>query len=83
MKQQTAQKTRPIRRQASIFPYRGKYRVQYLDTFGRERTKTVDSIRCGHLFLADIENKVASGFLNLKEREVPGCSQWVFKPAPA
>lgn len=77
MKQQPAQKTRPIRRKASIFPYRGKYRVQYLDTFGRERTKTVDSLRSGHLFLADIENKVAMGFLNLKEREVPVFSQWL------
>ena len=77
MKQQTAQKTRPVRRQASVFPYRGKYRVQYLDTFGRERTKTVDSIRSGHLFLADIENKVSAGYLNLKDQEIPVFSQWL------
>ena len=77
MQQQTIEKAKPVRRQASIFPYRGKYRVQYLDTFGRERTKTVDSLRSGHLFLADIENKVATGFLNLKEREVPVFSQWL------
>ena len=77
MKQHTTQKTRPVRQRASIFPYRGKFRVQYVDTFGRERTKTVESERSGHLFLAGLADQVASGYLNLANREVPYFSQWL------
>jgi len=33
----------PKRRSASVFPYRGKFRLQYIDSFGRTRTKTASS----------------------------------------
>lgn len=77
MKQQINQKASPVRRRATVFPYRGKYRVQYLDTFGRERTKTVDSPRSGYLFLSGLEDQVNEGYLNLPTKDVPYFSQWL------
>ena len=77
MQQKTVHKARPVRRQATVFPYRGKYRVQYLDTFGRERTKTVDSPRSGYLFLAGLEDQINDGYLNLPKKSIPHFSQWL------
>ena len=67
----------PIRRQATVFPYRGKYRVQYLDTFGRQRTKTVETKSMAHRFLAEVEGNARNGHLNLASKNTPVFSAWL------
>ncbi len=67
----------PIRRKATVFPYRGKYRVQYLDTFGRQRTKTAATQQAAYQFLAEIEGHFRSGHLNLPNSDIPALSQWL------
>ncbi len=67
----------PTRRKATVFPYRGKYRVQYLDTFGRQRTKTAATQQAAYQFLAEIEGHFRTGHLNLPSREIPTLSEWL------
>lgn len=67
----------PIRKQATVFPYRGKYRVQYLDTFGRQRTKTAETKKAAYQFLAQLEGHLRSGHLNPKTSEIPPLSIWL------
>jgi integrase len=68
----------PIRRKATVFPYRGKYRVQYLDTFGRQRTKTAPTQQAAYQFLAEIEGHFRTGHLNLPSNQIPQLSQWLW-----
>lgn len=68
----------PIRRKATVFPYRGKYRVQYLDTFGRQRTKTAPTQQAAYQFLAEIEGHFRTGHLNLPSSQIPQLSQWLW-----
>jgi integrase len=70
-------KMTPIRRKATVFPYRGKYRVQYLDTFGRQRTKTAPTQQAAYQFLAEIEGHFRTGHLNLPSSDIPVLSQWL------
>ena len=67
----------PIRRKATVFPYRGKYRVQYLDTFGRQRTKTAPTKQAAYQFLAEVEGHRRTGHLNLPSSQIPELSQWL------
>ncbi len=67
----------PIRRKATVFPYRGKYRVQYLDTFGRQRTKTAATQQAAYQFLAELEGHFRTGHLNLPSSEIPVLSEWL------
>lgn len=67
----------PQRRQASVFPYRGKWRVQYLDSFGRQRTLTAESRQAGYLKLAEIEGQIRGGFLNPTATSIPSFGQWL------
>lgn len=67
----------PIRRKASVFPYRGKWRVQYLDLFGNQRTLTADSRQSAYLKLAEIEGEVRGGYLNPKADTMPSFAQWL------
>jgi integrase len=68
----------PIRRKATVFPYRGKYRVQYLDTFGRQRTKTAATQQAAYQFLAEVEGHFRTGHLNLPTSQIPLLSQWLW-----
>ena len=61
----------PKRRSASVFPYRGKFRLQYIDSFGRTRTKTANSRPEAYELLAEIQLRSANGYLNPKPRELP------------
>jgi integrase len=61
----------PTRRKATVFPYRGKWRVQYLDLFGNQRTLTADTRQAAYLKLAQIEGEVRGGFLNPKADAMP------------
>jgi integrase len=67
----------PTRRQASVFPYRGKWRVQYLDTFGRARTLTAESRQDAYLKLADVEGQIRQGFIKPQSKEMPSFGQWL------
>jgi hypothetical protein len=44
-------------RNATVFPYRGKWRVQYLDAFGKSRTMTAENRQQAYLKLAEIEGQ--------------------------
>jgi integrase len=66
-----------IRRKATVFPYRGKWRVQYVDTFGRQRTQTANTRKDAYLQLAEIEGQVRAGFLNLTPKEIPTLGQYL------
>ncbi|PWL20714.1 MAG: hypothetical protein DCO81_03675 [Candidatus Aquiluna sp. XM-24bin5] len=65
------------RKSASVFPYRGKFRIQYLDSFGRTRTKTAESYKQAHILLAEIHARQQQGFLNLPSKETPEFSSWL------
>ena len=69
--------TEIIRRKATVFPYRGKWRVQYTDTFGRQRTQTAETRKDAYLQLAEIEGQVRKGFLNLTPDEIPSLGQYL------
>ena len=69
--------TEIIRRKATVFPYRGKWRVQYLDTFGRQRTQTAETRKDAYLQLAEIEGQIRKGFLNLTPDEIPSLGQYL------
>jgi integrase len=65
------------RRKATVFPYRGKWRLQYTDTFGRQRTQTAPTRKDAYLLLAEIEGQVRAGFLNLLPEEIPTLGQYL------
>lgn len=66
-----------IRRSASVFPYRGKWRVQYVDLFGKTRTLTCDNRQSAYLALSEIEGQMRSGYLNLKGASLPTFAAWL------
>jgi integrase len=65
------------RRNATVFPYRGKWRVQYLDAFGKSRTMTAENRQDAYLKLAEIEGQVRGGYLNLSGSQRPTFGQWL------
>lgn len=69
--------TKITRRKATVFPYRGKWRVQYIDTFGRQRTQTAETRKDAYLQLAEIEGQIRKGFLNLTPEQIPSLGQYL------
>jgi integrase len=69
--------TQITRRKATVFPYRGKWRVQYIDTFGRQRTQTAETRKDAYLQLSEIEGQVRKGFLNLTPEQIPSLGQYL------
>jgi len=65
------------RRNATVFPYRGKWRIQYLDIFGRSRTMTAESQQDAYRKLSEIEGKIRTGFLQVKKSEIPSVGAWL------
>lgn len=65
------------RRKASVFPYRGKWRVQYLDLFGKSRTLTAATRQDAYLKLAEIEGQIRTGQLNLTNSDIPSVRKWL------
>jgi len=65
------------RRKSTVFPYRGKWRIQYLDLFGKTRTLTVETRQAAYLKLAEIEGQMRSGYLNLIGAEIPTLALWL------
>lgn len=68
---------KPIRKQATVFPYRGKWRIQYLDHQGRSRTLTAETKQEAYFRLAEIEGQARRGFLSPMGKEMPTFSLWV------
>ena len=67
----------PERKSATVFPYRGKWRVQYLDLYGKQKVKTVDSRRAGYEYLNQVQNAQANGYLNPNNDQMPSVSEWL------
>lgn len=57
-----------VRRNPTLFPYRGKWRVTYLDQSGRTRSKALATKQDGYRFLAELENP---GSLSIARGDVP------------
>ena len=67
---------RPVRKQTTVFPYRGKWRIQYLDHLGRNRTVTAQTKADAYTKLAEIEGHLSSGFQNPMSKEIPTFAQF-------
>ena len=65
------------RKSATVFPYRGKWRVQYVDLFGRQRTKTADTKNDAYFLLAQIDQSQKQGRYELPKNKLPTVSQWL------
>lgn len=66
----------PVRRKSSVFAYRGKWRIQFLDHQGKSRTKTAASQKEAFRILAEIEGVGHRGFYQPLPSQVPTFSQW-------
>lgn len=67
----------PERKSATVFPYRGKWRLQYVDLFGKQRTRTADTKREAFMLLAQIQNQEVIGQYALPKKGLPTVSQWL------
>jgi integrase len=65
------------RKSPTIFPYRGKWRIQYVDLTGRSRTKTAETKQDAYRELVRLEQQMALGFLDRPAREVPTLAEWL------
>ena len=68
----------PIQRKSpSVFPYRGKFRIQYLDLDGRTRTKTAETKLEAFRELAKLESQMQLGFGSKPSKEIPYLGDWL------
>ncbi len=67
----------PIRRKSTVFPYRGKWRLLYLDGLGNTRTLTLSSQQEAYLKLAEIEGGIRQGFLSPNPAMLPSLGAWL------
>ena len=65
------------RRNPTVFPYRGKFRVQYQDLLGNQRTITAETKEDAYLKLAMITGISTRGYLNLPASQIPRFDNWV------
>lgn len=69
---------KPIEKYSStVFPYRGKFRVQYFDAQGRVRTKTAETLKDGYKLLALLEQQVNQGLHQIRVSDLPTLSEWL------
>ena len=66
-----------VKRSSSIFPYRGKWRIQYLDLQGKVRTKTAATKEDAYKQLGALEHLKASGELPRRSQDLPSVSEWL------
>lgn len=52
----------PIRKSPTVYPYRGKWRLKYVDASGKDRTRTADSKQSAYALLVEM------GYLNAQGR---------------
>jgi hypothetical protein len=63
------------RRSSTLFPYRGKWRVTYVDALGRERSKTVATKHEGYRFIAGLPDEPTT--VPGKGTNTPTLEEWV------
>jgi integrase len=61
----------------TVFPYRGKYRVQYFDSQGKIRTKTAATLKDAYKELALLEQQVSRGTHPIRGADLPTISEWL------
>ena len=66
-----------VKRSATVFPYRGKWRLQYFDAEGRIRTKTAPSKEDAYMALGLVQQQINQGLLPRPNREVPILGEWL------
>ncbi len=66
-----------VKRSATVFPYRGKWRLQYFDSEGRIRTKTAPTKQDAYMALGLVQQQVNQGLLPKPSREVPILGDWL------
>lgn len=68
---------RITKKSPTIFPYRGKWRIQYFDSDGRIRTKTAESEQDAFKDLAILEQLIAVGRLPKRKQDLPSFGDWL------
>ncbi len=69
---------KPITKLSStVFPYRGKYRIQYFDAQGKIRTKTAATLKDAYKQLALLEQQVKLGTHPIRGADLPTLSEWL------
>ena len=63
------------RRSSTLFPYRGKWRVTYVDALGNERSKTVATKQEGYRFIAGLSDEPTT--VPGKGTNTPTLEEWV------
>lgn len=71
--------TKPIKKSSTIFPYRGKWRIQFFDAEGNLRTKAVNSKDDAYKYLHIAEQLIATGKLPLRPTDIPYFEDWIWK----
>ena len=66
-----------VKRSATVFPYRGKWRLQYFDSEGRIRTKTAPTKQDAYMARGLVQQQVNQGLLPKPSREVPILGDWL------
>lgn len=66
-----------VKRSATVFPYRGKWRLQYFDAEGRIRTKTAPTKEDAYMALGLLRQQISQGMLAKPDREVPILGDWL------
>ncbi len=66
-----------VKRSSSIFPYRGKWRIQYVDLQCKVRTKTAPTKEDAYKQLGALEHLKASGELPRRSQDLPSVSEWL------
>ena len=70
-------KTPPVKKSSTIFPYRGKWRIQYFDSDGKIRTKTVETREAAYKELVLMEQLVAAGKMPRRAKDIPTFQEWI------
>lgn len=71
--------TKPIKKSITIFPYRGKWRIQFFDSDGNLRTKAVNSKEDAYKYLHIAEQLIATGKLPLRPTDIPYFEDWIWQ----
>jgi integrase len=65
------------RKNATVFRYRGKWRVEYSDLFGRTRTKTANTKLEAQQLAAELRAQASQGLTEPVGHELPTLAQWL------
>jgi hypothetical protein len=65
------------RRNPTLFPYRGKWRVTYVDHVGKTRSKTLATKHDGYVFIAGLTQDTPATPSGAALQEVPTLGNWL------